>query len=124
MNYLLWGLQILLAMIFLLHGAALVIEPASVKKELAEGFSRYPKGFQTLIGIAELLAAAGLILPGLTKIATGLTPLAALGLLPIMIGATLAHLERREVTKAIGCAVIVLLIILVGWLRWQTFPLA
>ena len=123
MNLLLWGLQILLALIFLLHGSVLVIEPASMQKELVEGFSIFSKGFQQFIGVAELLASLGLILPGLTKIATWLTPLAALGLIPIMIGAAWVHMAHREMPKAIGCAVIMLLIILVGWLRWQVFPL-
>jgi hypothetical protein len=47
-----------------------------------------PALFLRFIGLCEVLGAGGLILPGLLRIRTGLTPLAAAGLVVVMIGAT------------------------------------
>jgi hypothetical protein len=65
MNYTLWKVQELLALLFLFAGG--------VKLGL-------PGLFVRLIGVAEVLGGAGLILPGLPRVRQGLTPLAAAGL--------------------------------------------
>jgi hypothetical protein len=55
-----------------------------------------PPRLRRFVGVAELLAAAGLILPWLTNILPWLTPLAATGLVIVMIGAVVFHISRRE----------------------------
>ena len=62
MNSLLWGVQAVLALIFLLHGAMFLAMPARVKEELKK--ASFTQGFGRFIGGAEVLAALGLILPG------------------------------------------------------------
>ena len=49
-----------------------------------------------LIGLAEVLGGAGLILPAALKVLPVLTPLAALGLSSIMFGAVMTHARRTE----------------------------
>jgi uncharacterized membrane protein YphA (DoxX/SURF4 family) len=83
-SVLLWTAQALLAALFLFAGGMKLTAPA----EALAGFGPLPVPFLRFIGVCETLGALGLILPGLTRIAPVLTPLAAAGLVIIMIGAT------------------------------------
>jgi uncharacterized membrane protein YphA (DoxX/SURF4 family) len=119
MNIFLWIVQCILALIFLLHGILFAVMPMRVREELRKG--SFSPAFGRFIGIAEILAACGLILPGLTHILTWLTPLAALGLVPIMIGALVSHLRRREQSQVIFCALLIILLIVI--IIWRGFLL-
>ena len=76
------------------------------------------------IGVAEILAAAGLILPSLTRILPALTALAAAGLMLVMASASLFHLFRGETASAISAVVILLLVSVVAYTRWKVAPIA
>jgi hypothetical protein len=85
MNRVLWTVQALLALLFLFAGGAKLVMPiAEMTKQM-----QLPGPFLRFIGVAEVLGAIGLILPGVLGIAQGLTPLAAAGLVVIMAGATI-----------------------------------
>src|SRR5215217_3101580 len=84
MNRALWIVQGLLAALFMFGGVAKLTMPID---EIADAIG-LPAWFIVFIAVAEVAGALGLILPGLLKIRTGLTPLAAAGLVIIMIGAT------------------------------------
>src|SRR6266446_3268902 len=84
MTYALWIVQGLLAAVFLLSGGTKLVLPI----EKLSGPVALPAWFLRFIGVAEVLGAVGLILPGLLRIRPGLKPLAAAGLVIIMIGAT------------------------------------
>lgn len=84
MNRLLWGIQVLLAVIFLFSGWQKVSLPLDV---LTKQFP-LPGSFLRSLGVVELAGAIGLIVPWATGVRPGLTPLAAAGLVIIMIGAT------------------------------------
>jgi uncharacterized membrane protein YphA (DoxX/SURF4 family) len=88
MNYALWIVQGLLALLFLFTGGMKLVLPIEVMTEQMP----MPGWFLRFIGVAEVLGAIGLILPGLLGIRPGLTPLAAAGLVVIMIGATVVTL--------------------------------
>lgn len=83
-NKVLWVVQGLLAALFLFAGGAKLVLPAEAMK----GPIELPVAFLRFIGVAEVLGAIGLIVPWLTHIRPVLTPLAAVGLVVIMIGAT------------------------------------
>jgi len=83
-NKVLWVVQGLLAALFLFAGGAKLVLPAEAMK----GPIELPIAFLRFIGVAEVLGAIGLIVPWLTRIRPVLTPLAAVGLVIIMIGAT------------------------------------
>jgi hypothetical protein len=83
MNRALWIVQTLLAALFIFGGCAKLAMPV---EELSAA-AGMPGLFLQFIGVAEVLGGLGLILPGLLRIATGLTPLAAAGLTIIMVGA-------------------------------------
>ena len=84
----LWAAQAILALVFLFAGGMKLAMPL----EMLAQASPLPALFMKFIGLCEVTGAAGLILPGLLRIRTELTPLAASGLLVIMIGATLSTL--------------------------------
>jgi len=109
-----WLAQSILAALFLLHGLILLILPAPMRKQMAS----LPGGppFFRFIGVAELAAAAGLTLPRLTGIMPWLTPLAAAGLVVIMVGAAVLHLRRAAYPQAVGDALILAFIAVVGYL--------
>jgi hypothetical protein len=82
----LWTIQVLLALFFALaSGAPKLLLPPEAFPEMPIPL---PSAFILFIGVAEVLGALGLVLPGLTQIRPGLTPLAAAGLTLITIGAT------------------------------------
>ena len=78
--------------------------------------------FRIFIGVTEILVAIGLILPGLTRILTWLTPLAAAGLMIVMIGVVILHLKHQEWTSMIGSGVILLLVTFVASGRFFVVP--
>lgn len=90
-NRTLWTIQGLLAALFLFAGGMKLVMPVAV---LAQQ-SHLPGPFMKFIGVCEGLGAIGLIVPWLTKIREQLTPLAAAGLVIIMIGATTVTLLQR-----------------------------
>src|SRR6202048_488394 len=89
MNVLLWVVQGLLALVFLVAGGSKLVMPIEeMTKQIA-----FPGPFLRFLGVAEVLGALGLLLPGLLRIRPGLTPLAAAGLAIITIGGTAGTLK-------------------------------
>ena len=113
----LWTVQALLAALFLFGGAMKLVIPIAA----LEAQSGMSGEFLRFIGLAEFLGAVGLVLPGLTRIQTRLTPLAAAGLAIIMIGAT-ALTASGGVAPAITPLVVGLLALFVAWGRSEVAP--
>ena len=111
---LLWTVQGLLALLFVFAGGMKLVLPLD---KLA-GPVPLPGLFLRFIGVAEVLGATGLILPGLLGIRPGLTPLAAAGLVIIMIGATGITLAGGMVAPAVVPLVVGVLAALVAYGRW------
>ena len=85
MTYLVWTIQALLALVFLLAGGMKLVMPL----EMFTPYLALPGVFIRFVGACEVLGALGLVLPGLLKTRRHLTPLAARGLVLIMVGATM-----------------------------------
>lgn len=115
MTYLLWIVQALLALLFLFSGGAKLIMSA----EAMQGPVSLPVLFLRFIGVCEVLGGIGLILPGLLRIRPGLTPLAAAGLVVIMIGATVVTLTSGAISVAVFPVVVGLLAAFVAYGRWR-----
>jgi uncharacterized membrane protein YphA (DoxX/SURF4 family) len=118
-NAALWIVQTLLALIFLWAGGMKLVLPL----DNLTGPFPVPGLFLRFIGVVEILGAIGLILPGLLRIRPGLTPLAASGLVIIMIGATILGLAAREVAMTLIPLVVGLLAAFVAYGRWRLEPL-
>lgn len=122
MNYVLWIVQGLLALIFLFTGGTKLILPIEVLTEQTP----LPGLFVRFLGVAEVLGAFGLILPGLLRIWPLLTPLAGSGLVIIMIGATvltLVGVVPVGAAMALIPLVIGILSAFVTYGRWRLVPL-
>jgi uncharacterized membrane protein YphA (DoxX/SURF4 family) len=111
MKIALWIAQSLLALVFLSSGA-MKLFAFSKFAEGAPALAGHPT-LVTFIGIVELAGAAGLILPGMTKIMPVLTTWAALGLATIMILATAFHLSLGEGSHAVVTLVLLILAVFV-----------
>src|ERR1051325_1462652 len=93
MNILLWIIQVLLALMFLMAGGMKLWLPADVLQKMGPPSQIiFPGWFMKFIGVCEVLGALGLILPGVFKRQQHLTALAAIGLTIIMIGAVVVTL--------------------------------
>ena len=119
MNIVLWILQILLGLLFLFAGGTkLVMSGETLMQEMAKSNSiTLPLAFIRFIGVVELLGGLGLILPGLTKIRRSLTPLAAVGLTIVMVGAVIVTIMGPGVGAAIFPLIIAILCALVAYGR-------
>jgi len=95
-NAVLWLLQIVLALAFLALGLLMVTRSRERLLRVAGWVEDFPEWVVTTIGVLELLGAAGLVLPGVFGVAGVLVPLAALGLVVLLIGAIATHLLRGE----------------------------
>ena len=91
--------------------------------EQMQGPVELPGLFLRFIGVVETLGALGLVLPGLLRIRPGLTPLAAAGLVIIMIGATVIGLMSGEGAMALIPLVVGLLAAFVAYGRWRLAPI-
>jgi uncharacterized membrane protein YphA (DoxX/SURF4 family) len=97
MNIVLWVLQVLLAVAFAAHGW-LFLSPSP---EMAQQMNAtLPRWFQLFLGVAEVLAAVGLTLPGVTGILPWLVSWAAGGVMIVTASATAFHLVRGELSSA------------------------
>ena len=121
MNITLWVLQVVLALAFLAHGILFLIPPPDIAA-LMNAF--LPRWFQLFLGVAEVLAAIGLTLPGLTRIMPGLVPAAAAGVMIVTVSATVLHLSRGEFSSAVTTFVLLLIATFVGYGRWRSLPIA
>ena len=124
MNVALWIIAGVLAAVFAAAGLIKLTQP---KEKLAASGQGWTEDFSPravkAIGAAELLAAVGLILPAALDIAPVLVPLAALGLVLLMVGAIVTHARRKE-NQTIVVNVLLLLLaaaVVVGRLRPESF---
>ncbi|MCC3763072.1 DoxX family protein [Glycomyces sp. TRM65418] len=118
MNVFLWVLQGLLAAAFIVSGTLKATRP---KEQLAPTFTwvnDFPSSVVKFIGITQVAAALGLILPALTGIAVVLTPLAAVGLAVEMVLAGIYHARKGEWSALPTNAVILILAAVVAWGRF------
>jgi len=119
MNIMLWVLQVLLALAFLAHGLLFLFPPA----EMLELMKFIPTAFRIFLGVAEVLAAVGLTLPGITRILPSLVSWAAAGVMIVMISATIFHIARGEISSAITTAILLMVATFVAYMRWKVMPI-
>lgn len=120
MNIALWIVQALLAALFLFAGGMKLVMP--LEEMLKQMPLPLPGWFLRFTGVVEVLGAIGLILPRLLRIRPGLTPLAAAGLVIVMIGAVAYTLAAGDVASALMPLVVGLLCAFVAYGRWRLAP--
>src|SRR5678816_4545452 len=121
MNILLWVVQVLLAVGFIAHGLLLLMPPPEIAAQMVMSL---PRAFWVFLGVAEIAAAIGLTLPGLTRVMPWLVSWAAAGIMIVMISATGYHIVRGEISSAAVAFVLLLMATFVAYMRLRVMPIA
>lgn len=121
MNIALWIVQVLLAAVFLAHGFLFLSPPPEIAVKMNESL---PRWFQLFLGVAEVLAGAGLTLPGITRILPWLITWAAVGVMIVSVSATAFHLMRGEMSSAAITLLLSVLAAFVAYMRSRVRPIA
>ena len=123
----LWTAQILLALAlalaFAFTGTGSLTRPIDDLAAVAVWPGEVPAALVRLIGAAELMGALGLILPSLTRIRPAVTPLAATGLVGVMLLAVSYNLSHGRWPALALNLVLGSLAVFVAWGRSQSLPL-
>ena len=114
-------MQVLLAVAFLAHGVMMLVPSPSVALQMN---ALLPRWFQLFLGVAEVAAAIGVTVPGVTRIQPRLVPMAAFGIMVVMTSATILHASRGEYSAAATTLVLLLLSTFVAWQRWSVRPIS
>jgi len=122
MHVLLWILQFLLGFYFIITGIVHFIVPPGLPEQMAWMYE-LPPALHLISGSAEIMGGFGLILPGLLRVQTRLTPLAALGLVLIMIGAAFWHFSRGEFINILMNAILGGIAGFIAYGRWRLISL-
>jgi uncharacterized membrane protein YphA (DoxX/SURF4 family) len=117
----LWVVQVLLAMAFLAHGLMFLNPPAEL---VAVMDASLPRWFRYFLGVMEVAAAAGLTLPGVTRIMPFLVGWAAIGIMIVTSSATVLHVTRQEYGSAVTTFVLLLLATFVAYMRVRVRPIS
>lgn len=120
MKILLWVFQAWLAVAFCAHGILFLTPPAAIAAQMNAAL---PRWFQLFLGVAEIFAAVGLTLPGVTRIQPWLVPSAAIGVMIVMISATIFHLMRGQIGSALTTAVLLAIASFVAYMRLRVMPI-
>jgi uncharacterized membrane protein YphA (DoxX/SURF4 family) len=123
MEIVLWVLQVILALMFLLHGRMMLFPPEVMPNPGMSYILDIPPTSRRLIGVAEILAGIGLILPGVTGILPELVPLAAAGLVIVMAAAAIFHIPRKEYSNIVFNLILLTVSAFVALMRWGDYPL-
>ena len=122
MNRTAWILQILLAIYFLATGVIHLVVPDGLPDAMTWMYD-LSTPLHWVAGLAEIAGGLGLVLPAATRIAPRLTPLAASGLVAVMLSAAVWHATRGEVQSIVGNIVVSALLILIAYVRTRTHPI-
>ena len=122
MDTILWIAQVVLAVLFLLFGVTHLMRRDTMRERVPWMWA-VPREALAVIGLLEILAAIGLVLPAMTRIQPWLTPLAALCLAVLMVFAIVFHIRRSEMPNIVLNAILGLLAAFVAWGRYIAYPL-
>ncbi|MEU6347579.1 DoxX family protein [Streptomyces sp. NPDC046977] len=122
MTVFLWVLAAVLAALFLGSGAMKLLRSKTQLANSGQGWVEpVPAGSIKLIGALEVAAAVGLVLPPALDIAPALAPVAAVGLVVLMVGAAITHARRREMPNLLVNIVLAVLAAVVVWGRFGPY---
>ncbi|MUL48298.1 DoxX family protein [Mycobacterium sp. CBMA293] len=122
MNTALWIIAGVLAFVFVGSGAMKLVVPKDKLVAAGQGWAADVDANAIRgIGVVEILGAIGLIVPPLVHILPVLTPLAAVGLVLVMLGAIVTHGRRKEYPNVVINLVLLALAVTVAWGRFGPY---
>ena len=124
LHIVLWVAQVVLAVLFGMAGTMKATAPLAQLAQKMTWVAAVPAALVRFIGVSELAAALGLLLPSATRIRPVLTPLAAAGLVVIMVLAAGFHSSRGEAQVVPVNLVLGALAAFVAWGRGKKAPIA
>jgi uncharacterized membrane protein YphA (DoxX/SURF4 family) len=119
----LWIVQVLLALAFFMAGLMKATQPHEKLGERMAWVKRFSPGTVRFIGVIEMLGAIGLIVPAVTGMLPVLTPVAAVGLVLVMLGAIVTHARAGENAMIVGNLILLALAAFVAYGRFVLVPL-
>jgi uncharacterized membrane protein YphA (DoxX/SURF4 family) len=123
LNISLWIVQLLLGATFGMAGVIKATRPIAELAARMPWASDIPEVLVRFIGVSELAGGVGLLLPALTRIRPGLTPLAAAGLTTIMAFAAVFHATRGEFGGIVVNVVLGGIAAFIAWGRCKKAPI-
>ncbi len=120
MNMVLWVLQVLLAVAFFAHGWMFLFPSPEIAALMNAAL---PRWFQLFLGVAEVLAAVGLTLPGVTRIMPWLVTWAAGGIMIVGASATVYHVARSELSSAAITLLLFAMATFLAYMRLRVLPI-
>jgi uncharacterized membrane protein YphA (DoxX/SURF4 family) len=121
-NILLWAVQLLLAGLFLMSGVMKLAYPVEKLAALSPWTGQVPAVYVRLLGIADLAGGLGILLPSLLRIKPILAVWAGIGIIVLMVLATLFHISRGEASVTSFNMAVALLAGIVVWGRARKYP--
>ena len=122
MDVALWILQFAGAVAFLMTGSAKLFLARDKLRDMVGWVADLPAPQLKLLGLAEVAGAFGLVLPELLRIYPILSPVAAVALFILMLGAVASHIQRGEAAKMGPALVLGILAALVALGRFFVVP--
>lgn len=122
MNAMIWAVQAILALVFFGGAATRAVGYEFAKTRMA-WVAAVPRPLLLFISVAEIAGALGPILPGLTGVASVLTPVAAVALAVILVLAFAFHLSRRQTQNAAANVLLLAVVVFVAVARFGFAPL-
>jgi uncharacterized membrane protein YphA (DoxX/SURF4 family) len=123
MNAALWTAQVLLALFFLAAGYWHGILPHDQAVKSARWIADLPPAVVRFTNFAEFAGGLGVVLPAAFRIAPRLTPLAAIGLVALMLSATTFHMSRGEPRSVPMLLTVAVIAAFVAWGRLRKVPI-
>lgn len=121
-NRALWVLQWLMGIYFIVFGVIHLVVPEGLP-EVLSWMNDLSDTIHLVTAVAEILGGLGLILPSISRIRPELTPLAAVGLMVVMVGAAVFHIGREEYLN-IGINVVdIAILAYIAYGRWRLVPI-
>ncbi|MFE9662823.1 DoxX family protein [Streptomyces sp. NPDC005955] len=121
MNVFLWVLQILLVLVMLAAGGSKLAQSREKLAVSMNWVNSFTPAQIRGIGVLEVLAAIGLVAPAATDLAPVWTPIAAVGVALLMIGAAITHLRARELPSIAVNAVLFVIAVVIAWGRFGPY---
>lgn len=119
----LWIAQVVIGGMFIMAGIMKSSQPIAELSKTVPWSAQVPEGLVRFIGVCELLGGLGLILPSLLRIKPILTPIAAVGLVTIMVFAIVYHLSKGESNVIVFNLSLGLAAVFIAWGRFKKAPI-